>query len=72
MVIKAQEKVKIPNKSCLKAKQRKQQTREKIRKAKAQLELNLAAGVGKKGQETLLQIHQQKEEDQGESPFLTG
>lgn len=42
MVIKAQEKVKIPNKSCLKAKQRKQQTREKIRKAKAQQEINLA------------------------------
>jgi len=46
--------------------------REKIREAKAQLELNLAAGVGKKERETLLQIHQQKEEGQGESPFLTG
>ena len=32
--------------------------REKIKKAKAQLELNLAAG-GKKEQETLLQVYQQ-------------
>ena len=44
--------------------------REKIRKAKAQLELNLAAGV--KGNKKLLQVYQQQEEDQGESPFSTG
>ena len=45
--------------------------REKIRKAKAQLELHLATEV-KRNKKLFLQVYRQQEEDQGESPFFTG